>query len=292
MWFLSRHFQNLNARYHGPEGDAFAIEELNPVASRFLPLHGAALEIGCGYGRNLVGLAQLDARIVVGCDPSGPELARARARVAALPDGVGARVGLIQQEPYHLPFPDSAFDLVVLWQVLEHLFGPTEKQVVLAEAIRVLRPGGHILIETPNQLFPFDYHDNKLPLVHWIGTRSLREWCTYKIRGQRYHPSEYMTLWQCERALRNSPGVSGITKTTRVYFAPSFREAWRALGGSQVALKRLLLAAAAPVHALLSPFGGSADLILPSLRLVYRIDKDERTKLAPAHEAGAIKRGS
>lgn len=274
MWFLSRQFQKLNARYHGPEGDAFAIEELNPVAARFLPPQGRVLEIGCGYGRNLVGLAQLDARLVVGCDPSGPELVRAKARVATLPADRMRRVGLVRQEPFRLPFSDGAFDLVVLWQVLEHLFGPTAKTAVLAEAIRVLKPGGHILIETPNQLFPFDYHDNKLPLVHWICTRSMREWLTSKVRGQRYHPSEYMTLWQCEGALRASPGVTGITKATRVYFAPSFGEAWRTLGGSQVALKRVLFALAAPVHAALSLFGGSADTILPSLRLVYQVHKD------------------
>jgi SAM-dependent methyltransferase len=274
VWLLSRQFQKLNARYHGPEGDAFAIEELNPVAARFLPAQGRALEIGCGYGRNLVGLAQLDARLVVGCDPSRPELLRARERVATLPVEQNSRVGLVQQEPYRLPFRDSTFDLVVLWQVLEHLFGPTDKKVVVAEAIRVLRPGGHILIETPNQLFPFDYHDNKLPLVHWICTRPMREWLTLQVRGQRYHPSEYMTLWQCESVLRSSPGVTGITKATRVYFAPGFGAAWRTLGGSQVALKRVLFALAAPVHAVLRLFGGSADAILPSLRLVYQIHKD------------------
>ena len=56
-------------------------------------------------------------------------------------------------------------------------------------------------------------------------------------------------------------------------FAESFAAAWRDLSGSQVAAKRVIFAAAAPAHAALSAFGSSADLILPSLRVVWKIDK-------------------
>lgn len=273
MWFLSRHFRHLNDRYHGPEGDAFAIEELRPVAARFVPRGGRVLEVGCGYGRNLVALGGLDADLVVGCDPSHSELVRAKERVTVLPPERHARVGLVGQDPWKLPFPDDTFDLVVLWQVLEHLFGPAAKRAVMDECLRVMKSGGHILIETPNQAFPFDYHDNKLPLVHWLCTRAQREWLTWKIRGKRYHPSEYLTLPGCEALLRKGPRVERIEKATRVYFAPGFAAAWRDLGGSQVALKRAIFALAAPLHAALSLAGGSADLVLPSLRLVYRIHK-------------------
>jgi hypothetical protein len=58
-----------------------------------------------------------------------------------------------------------------------------------------------------------------------------------------------------------------------VYFATGYAEAWRSLAGTHVGLKRSLFALLAPVHALLAPFGGSADLFLPSLRVVWRIDK-------------------
>ena len=70
MRFLTRHFDRLNARYHGAEGDSFAIEELTPVAERFCPSGGRVLEVGCGYGRNLVALARINARLVVGSDPA------------------------------------------------------------------------------------------------------------------------------------------------------------------------------------------------------------------------------
>ena len=274
MWFLSDHFHRLNERYQGPEGDAFALEELVPVARRFLPAGGRVLEVGCGYGRNLVALAELPASLVVGSDVALPELLRARTeRLASLPPERRARSWLVQQDRSRLPFEDSCFDLVVLWQVLEHLFGEEPKQRTLEECVRVLRPGGHLLIETPNQWFPFDYHDNKLPLVHWVLPPAAREWLTWKVRGKRYPPSEYLSLPHCERLIRDSPGVARVARATRIYFASSFADAWHGLAGSQVGLKRLIFALAAPVHLALSPFGGSADLILPSLRVVWKIDK-------------------
>lgn len=46
-----------------------------------------------------------------------------------------------------LPFPDESFDLVWSSEVIEHLEQP---QRVLAELRRVLRPGGDIILTTPN----------------------------------------------------------------------------------------------------------------------------------------------
>ena len=50
-----------------------------------------------------------------------------------------------------LPFKDNSFDLVVSFQVIEHI---TPKQVVtyLNEIKRVLRPGGTFIVTTPNKL--------------------------------------------------------------------------------------------------------------------------------------------
>jgi len=180
----------------------------------------------------------------------------------------------VRQEPLRLPFADGSFDLVVLWQVLEHVFGREQKLRVLAESARVLRHGGHLLVETPNQWFPFDYHDNQLPFVHWTGSRRLREWLTWRVRGKRYHPSEYLSLPGLERLLRQVGPGRRFTRATRVYFASSYGEAWRALAGTQVPLKRAIFAALAPVHVLLTPFGWSADLLLPSLRVVWRVGKE------------------
>src|SRR5262245_9287589 len=217
---FARHFDRLVERYHGPEGDRFAIEELAPVARRFLAPGGRALEVGCGYGRNLIALASLPGVRVVGCDVARGELRRAAERIAALPADVRERVSLVHQDADRLPFPDSTFDFVVLWQVLEHVFGESARRRLIAEITRVLRSGGHVLVETPNAWFPVDYHDNKVPFAHYL-PRAARTWITWKVRGQRYHPSEYQSLPGCERLLRAAPSVRRVTKATRVYFAPS-----------------------------------------------------------------------
>jgi SAM-dependent methyltransferase len=270
---LGQHFKDLVGRYHGPEGDAFALAELAPVASRFAGKDSAVLEVGCGYGRNLMAVASLQPQLVVGSDVDHSELLRAAEKRASLPDAEQKRFGLVQQEPRRLPFRDNSFDFVVLWQVLEHLFGRDLKRAVVNECIRVLKPGGHILVETPNQWFPVDYHDNKLPLVHWLLPLPAREWLTHRVRGMKYHPSEYVHLPGCERLLRGAPGVRGIRKATRVYFARSYGEAWRDLAGTQVMAKRLLFVLAWPIHVIASLWGGSADYVLPSLRVVWRIEK-------------------
>jgi SAM-dependent methyltransferase len=229
------------------------------------------LEVGCGYGRNLVALATLPARLVVGCDVAHGELLKARARVEGRPGAVTP--SLVRQPSDRLPFRDGVFDLVVLWQVLEHVIGETAKRALIAECVRVLRPGGHLLVETPNQLFPVDYHDNKLPFVHWVLPFPAREWLTWKVRGERYHPSDYRSLPGLERMLRGAPGVTRVTRATRVYFAPGYAAAWRALGGTQLGMKRAIFVALAPAHALLRLFGQSADLFLPSIRVVWKIEK-------------------
>ena len=46
-----------------------------------------------------------------------------------------------------LPYPDKSFDLVVLTEVIEHL---ENHRAALGEVARVLRPGGHLILTTPN----------------------------------------------------------------------------------------------------------------------------------------------
>jgi SAM-dependent methyltransferase len=61
-----------------------------------------------------------------------------------------------------LPFADASFDVVVSLQTIEHLWN---QQAFLAECLRVLRPGGTIVVSTPNTLtFPPGniYHPNEL----------------------------------------------------------------------------------------------------------------------------------
>jgi SAM-dependent methyltransferase len=49
--------------------------------------------------------------------------------------------------PTRIPLGDGSVDLVFALEVIEHLVSPSH---LLAEAVRILRPGGHILVTTPN----------------------------------------------------------------------------------------------------------------------------------------------
>lgn len=53
-------------------------------------------------------------------------------------------------ESDRFPYPDGSFDAVLLCEILEHL--TADPTWVLSEIHRVLRPGGHVLITTPNML--------------------------------------------------------------------------------------------------------------------------------------------
>lgn len=98
------------------------------------------LEIGCGTGSLTLRLADaLPAASIVGLDPDPDVLARARAKDAT--DRIDWRDGNATQ----LPTPDGSFDRVVASLILHHLT-TAEKTAALAEARRVLRPGGRLHI--------------------------------------------------------------------------------------------------------------------------------------------------
>ena len=108
----------------------FAFRELRGIAK------GRILELGCGAG----GLLRL--LDTWGWRPEGIDV-DARAVENAVSKKLTAYVGDIFSRRY----PDNSFDAIVSSHVLEHLFHPKD---VLAECRRILRPGGRLIIATPN----------------------------------------------------------------------------------------------------------------------------------------------
>lgn len=103
------------------------------------------LDLGCGVGGFLAGLSALgDA--VVASDFDRASLAVCRAR--------GFRASLAA-DGYALPFRDGAFELVCLFDALEHI--PDEGRA-LREVARVLAPGGRVIVTVP--AYPFLYANN------------------------------------------------------------------------------------------------------------------------------------
>lgn len=97
------------------------------------------LEVGVGTGILLQEIARF-VPVVIGLDQSAEMLAETRRRLAGSAAGpVDLRLGDMEQ----LPLEENCIDTVVLNMVLHHADRPAD---VLAEAARVLRPGGRVLV--------------------------------------------------------------------------------------------------------------------------------------------------
>src|SRR5829696_5380136 len=96
------------------------------------------LEIGCGTGDLALQVLRHQPRAEVhGLDPDPVMLERARRKAAR----AGVRLALTRGFAEELPYPDATFDVVLSAFMFHHLT-PEGRTAALAEAVRVLRPGG------------------------------------------------------------------------------------------------------------------------------------------------------
>lgn len=105
----------------------------------------AVLDLGCGVGGFLAGLAELGGRVFP-ADLDRESLVVCRER--GFPDGVVS-------DGYALPYRDASFDLVALFDAIEHI---EDDARALAEVARVLRPGGRVVVSVP--AYPFLFANN------------------------------------------------------------------------------------------------------------------------------------
>jgi len=99
------------------------------------------LDLACGHGRIANRLAALGAQ-VTGLDATSEFLRLARAEASQL----GVAVDYVEGDMRHLPW-DADFDLVVSWFTSFGYFGDRDNRKILAQAHKVLRPGGRVVID-------------------------------------------------------------------------------------------------------------------------------------------------
>jgi SAM-dependent methyltransferase len=124
------------------EAVALALGVGHPVRHAALRTGESVLDLGCGAGIDTLLAASAVGRSgrVVGLDMTSEMVVRACRNAAAGDfDNVEIRAGLIEE----LPLPDSSMDVVISNGVLNL---STRKSRVLAETLRVLRPGGRVSI--------------------------------------------------------------------------------------------------------------------------------------------------
>ncbi len=163
-------------RVYNEENQGQWVSTLNALAGG---LEGKeVLDVGCGDGGFIVALKKEYKTVgIKGCDLSADNIAMADLR--------GEKFGLDPEtfclnDVTGLPFDDNSFDVVVMFDVLEHVSNPHE---ILSEISRVLRSGGCFFSSMPNLLWPKESH-LRLWFIHWM-PRVIKEWYAMKKGGQR-----------------------------------------------------------------------------------------------------------
>jgi len=118
-----------------------------------LDLTGAeqVLDLGCGRGAVLLTVARrLTTGQAIGLDvwqakdQSGNSEAATRRNADV--EGLTDRIDLVTGDMRALPFDDASFDLVVSNLAVHNIPGADDRRTAVTEALRVLRPGGRLLL--------------------------------------------------------------------------------------------------------------------------------------------------
>lgn len=138
-----------------------------------LPKRGRILEVGCGSG-GLLGAALVGGLDICGVDIALRWLVVARKRLM----DQGLPAPLLGASASALPWADGTFDVVVADSVVEHIEEPA---MALREWARVLRPGGRLILWSPNRYSVLPDPHVGLWGVGWLP----REWARRYVAWRR-----------------------------------------------------------------------------------------------------------
>lgn len=163
------------------------LRRFSEVDARLEATPGArVLDIGSAWGFNVMALSRLGLR-AVGVDLVPDQFA------------VGARIAAFNHIPFDvagadassLPFADATFDYITMVETFEHIFAE-DRPRAMAECLRVLRPGGRMVLSTPNHASTVERFKRVAVRYGWL-RRSLPSMCYPDAGSPRdiYHPYRY-----------------------------------------------------------------------------------------------------
>lgn len=169
------------------------------------------LDIACGEGYGSAGLLKAGAVSVVGVD-----ISETTCRYAQQKYGVDARQGNAE----NIPLPDNSVDTIVSFETIEHVPSPAK---FLEECVRVLRPGGQLIISTPNTsvyVYGGAEHDNPYHCSELTYQEFNSLLAKYFVSHQMFSQDLKSSAWWSLRflALNPSPSepVKGFARSRRL----------------------------------------------------------------------------
>ena len=222
------------------------------IIERYAGVRGRRiLDCGCGAGDYVYALRQL------GADAWGIEYSREK--LARAPASVSGRVSV--GDLHHIALRNGSVDLALLNEVLEHV--PDDRRA-LREVHRVLRPGGVLLIFSPNRRYPFETHGtfvkgstrripHYVPFIPYVplplATTVVDFWARNYwpgelrrlVRGAGFHITHTDYVWQTFEGISNhQPALIARTKGVLRILSRALERVpvLRTLGVSQVIVAR------------------------------------------------------
>jgi SAM-dependent methyltransferase len=113
-------------------------------------INGLVLENGCGVGMYVEKLSAFGGRVI------GLEYDLERAIEAGINSDE-----IINAAGESIPLPASVFDLILSHEVIEHV---QDDHAAVCEMMRVLKPGGRVVLFSPNRGYPYETHG-----IFWKG---------------------------------------------------------------------------------------------------------------------------
>jgi SAM-dependent methyltransferase len=136
-----------------------------PYVDRMLALYDrpTLLEAGCGLGQWLYYALEKSNGRVIGLDLTEETLKRVRASKTLA--GFEDRIEFVVGDMRRMPIQDESVDLIFSFGVIEHVL-PRDSQKTVREFFRVLKPGGRLLLATPNL---WSAHTITRPILQLLG---------------------------------------------------------------------------------------------------------------------------